>query len=177
MKRVILTYKQVNYILTRMCHQLIEKYSNFDQTVIIALQPRGSLLGKALKSKLKTLFGVEVIYGELDTTFYRDDFRRTEKPLIPNQMNVDFDVEGKRVVLVDDVLYTGRSVRAALDALNDFGRPASVELLTLINRKYRREVPIHPDYIGEEVDTRTADYVKVEWEHDQCKIWIITDKA
>ncbi|MDA0778159.1 MAG: phosphoribosyltransferase family protein, partial [Bacteroidetes bacterium] len=83
----------------------------------------------------------------------------------------------KRIILVDDVLYTGRSIRAALDAVNDYGRPASIELVTLINRKYKREVPIQPDYIGENVDSRTDDYVKVEWDNNQCKVWIITDNA
>ena len=79
--------------------------------------------------------------------------------------------------MVDDVLYTGRSIRAALDAINAYGRPKSVELVTLINRKYNREVPIQPDYIGEDIDTRAYDYVKVDWKDDQCRVWIITDKT
>jgi pyrimidine operon attenuation protein/uracil phosphoribosyltransferase len=175
MKRVILDYNRARLILIRMSHQLVEQHGDFSNTVLIAMQPRGILLGKAIKSTLNELFNISVQYGELDTTFHRDDFRRTDKPLIPNVMNIDFAIEKKRVVLVDDVLYTGRSVRAALDAINDFGRPESVELLTLINRKYRREVPIHPDYVGEDVDSRVDDYVKVEWHEKQCKVWIITD--
>lgn len=175
MKRVILEYEHAELILTRMSHQLVEQHGDFSNTVLIAMQPRGILLGKAIQNKLKELFNISVQYGELDTTFHRDDFRRTDKPLIPNVMNIDFTIEDRRVVLVDDVLYTGRSVRAALDAINDFGRPESVELLTLINRKYRREVPIHPDYIGEDVDSRVDDYVKVEWNGNNCKVWIITD--
>ena len=95
---------------------------------------------------------------------------------MPNAMNMDFNVEDRRLIFVDDVLYTGRTIRAALDSVNDFGRPSQIELLTLINRKYRREVPIQPDYTGEIVDTRDQDYVKVEWDGTQCEVWIKTDK-
>jgi len=175
MKRIILPYEQVDLILTRLAHQLVENHDDFNNTALLALQPRGILFGKAIKQKLKTLFNIEATYGELDTTFHRDDFRRTDKPLIPNTVSIDFNIEGKRIVIIDDVLYTGRSIRAALDAINDYGRPDSVELVTLINRKYRREVPIQPDYVGEQIDSRVDDYVKVEWEGEQCKVWIITD--
>ena len=162
MKRIILEEEQVQLILTRICHQLAEGYGDFENAALIALQPRGPLFGRAIKDRLKELFDVEAHYGELDTTFHRDDFRRTDKPLIPNEVNIDFPIEGKRIILIDDVLYTGRSIRAALDAINDFGRPSSIELVTLINRKFKREVPIHPDYIGEQIDSRNNDYVKVE---------------
>ena len=94
-----------------------------------------------------------------------------------NEVNINFDIENKHIILVDDVLYTGRSIRAALDAINAYGRPKSVELVTLINRKYNREVPIQPDYTGEDIDTRAYDYVKVDWKDDQCRVWIITDKT
>ncbi len=176
MKRIILEKKQVDLILTRICHQLVELHGDFENTALIALQPRGPLFGRAIKQKLFDLFRINAEYGELDTTFHRDDFRRTDKPLIPNKVNIDFPIEGKNIVLIDDVLYTGRSIRAALDAINDFGRPDAMELVTLINRKYKREVPIQPDYVGENVDSRNDDYVKVEWENDECQVWIITDK-
>ncbi|MEN8695902.1 MAG: bifunctional pyr operon transcriptional regulator/uracil phosphoribosyltransferase PyrR [Bacteroidia bacterium] len=177
MKRIILQYEQVDLILTRLAHQLVENHGDFSNTALLALQPRGTLLGQALLQKLKSLFNIEVNYGTLDTTFHRDDFRRSDKPLIPNEVNIDFDIEGKRIILIDDVLYTGRSIRAALDAVNDYGRPDSIELVTLINRKYRREVPIQPDYVGEEIDSRVDDYVKVDWEEKNCKVWIITDNT
>ncbi|MGB0850717.1 MAG: bifunctional pyr operon transcriptional regulator/uracil phosphoribosyltransferase PyrR [Bacteroidia bacterium] len=176
MKRIILDKNQVDLILTRICHQLVEEHRDFSDTALIALQPRGILLGNALKAKLKELFNIEATYGELDTTFHRDDFRRSDKPLIPNTVSIDFEIEDKRIILLDDVLYTGRSIRASLDAINDFGRPATVELVTLINRKFKREVPIHPDYVGEHIDSRNDDYVKVEWEDNKCQVWIITDK-
>lgn len=175
MKRVILDFKHVEYTLTRLCHQMVEQHGDFSNAAIIALQPRGILFGKALLAKLKEEFNITPLYGELDATFYRDDFRRTDTPLLPNSMEMEFNVEGKNLILVDDVLYTGRTIRAALDSINDFGRPRQIELMALINRKYKREVPIHPDYVGEEVDTRADDYVQVEWKDNQCKVWIITD--
>ena len=175
MKRIILEQQQVDLILTRICHQLVEDHGDFSNTAILALQPKGTPFGKALVRRLEKLFSIKATYGELDTTFHRDDFRRSDKLLIPNEVNIDFEIEKKRIILVDDVLYTGRSIRAALDAVNDYGRPASLELVTLINRKYKREVPIQPDYIGEHIDSRTNDYVKVEWEENKCKVWIITD--
>ena len=106
MKRVILDYNRARLILIRMSHQLVEQHGDFSNTVLIAMQPRGILLGKAIKSTLNELFNISVQYGELDTTFHRDDFRRTDKPLIPNVINIDFAIEKKRVVLVDDALYT-----------------------------------------------------------------------
>ena len=176
MKRVILDYKQADITITRLCHQLVEEHGDFSNSAIIALQPRGTYLGEVLVQHLKEHFKLDVLYGELDATFYRDDFRRTDKPLLPNNMELNFQVEGKQIILVDDVLYTGRSIRAALDSINDYGRPANLELLTLINRKYKREVPIQPDYVGEEVDSRMDDYVKVDWKENNCKVWIITDQ-
>lgn len=175
MKKIILPHQHVDLILTRIAHQLVETYDDFSDTAILALQPRGTLFGKAIVGRLDELFNIKSVYGELDTTFHRDDFRRTDKPLIPNEVNIDFDMEGKRIILVDDVLYTGRSIRAALDAVNDYGRPASIELVTLIDRKYNREVPIQPDYVGESIDTRADDYVRVEWTANKCKVWIKTD--
>ena len=177
MKKVILEYKHVELIITRIAHQLVENHGSFENTAILALQPRGPFFGKVLAKKIKSLFEIDVNYGELDTTFYRDDFRRNNKQLIPNEVNIDFNIENKHIILVDDVLYTGRSIRAALDAINAYGRPKSVELVTLINRKYNREVPIQPDYTGEDIDTRAYDYVKVDWKDDQCRVWIITDKT
>ena len=177
MKRIILEHLQVDLILTRICHQLVEDHGDFSNTAILSLQPKGTPFGRALVIRLEKLFAIKATYGELDTTFHRDDFRRSDKLLIPNEVNIDFDIENKRIILVDDVLYTGRSIRAALDAVNDYGRPATVDLVTLINRKYKREVPIQPDYVGEHIDSRTDDYVKVEWEKTNCKVWIITDTS
>jgi pyrimidine operon attenuation protein / uracil phosphoribosyltransferase len=100
-------------------------------------------------------------YGRLDITFYRDDIRKELH--VPSQTQIDFSIEGKRVVLIDDVLYTGRTIRAALDALMAFGRPAKVELLVLIDRRYSRELPVQPDYAGRTIDSIVSQKVKVLW--------------
>ena len=115
--------------------------------------------------------------GYLDTTFHRDDFRRREKPPEPSTTNIQFIIEDKNVILVDDVIYTGRSIRAAMDAMITFGRPRKVELLTLINRKYSRQLPIEPDYVGRDVNTIETQRVLVEWKEQgnkEDKIWLIT---
>ena len=176
MKRVILSYERVDLILTRICHELVEQHQDFENSAIVSLQPRGIFFGKAIHNRLKSLFDIQCNYGELDCTFYRDDFRRNDEILLPNTMDLDFPVEDKHIILIDDVLFTGRSIRASMDAINDYGRPATLDLVTLIDRKFNREVPIQPDYVGEEVDTRTKDYVKVEWKKNKCQVWIITDE-
>lgn len=177
MERELLSERQIAITIQRLCYELIERHKNFENTVFLALQPRGIFFGKALLNALQSHNKEAQQYGELDCTFYRDDFRRNDKVLVPNAQNMDVEVEGKNIVLIDDVLYTGRTIRAALDAINDFGRPASVELLVLVNRKFNRELPIHPDYFGQQVDTRTNDYVKVEWQENNGKVWILTQNA
>lgn len=119
---------------------------------------------KRLKIELESILNKEIVCGNLDITFYRDDFRRREIPLIPSATNIDFDIEGKSVVLVDDVLYTGRTIRSGLDALLAYGRPEKVELLTLIDRRFKRDLPIQADYTGKTVDTLISERVSVEWE-------------
>ena len=176
-RKIILDKLKIEIILHRLALEMIENYQNFDNTVIIGLQPRGIILAKRLWIKLKSITQNDaILFGQLDSTFYRDDFRRGSKPLLPNAMLLDFIVENKNVILVDDVLYTGRSVRSALNALNDFGRPKKTELLVLIDRKYKRELPIEPNYVGHEVDTRSNDKVEVNWSDDggEDEVWIIT---
>jgi pyrimidine operon attenuation protein/uracil phosphoribosyltransferase len=161
--QVILNERQIALTLQRLCHQLIENHDDFDRTVLIGLQPRGVHLLNRLKHLLEAKLGKTVLCGNLDITFYRDDFRRREKPLIPSVTNIDFIVEGKNVVLIDDVLYTGRTIRSGLDAILTFGRPSKVELLTLIDRRFKRHLPIQADYVGKTVDTLVSERVTVEW--------------
>ena len=121
----------------------------------------------------------EISLGYLDTTFYRDDFRRRDTPIRANATKVPFIIEDKKVVLIDDVLYTGRTVRAALDAMIAFGRPQKVELLTLVNRKYSRDLPIEADYIGRNVHTTLSQRVLVEWKEQGAEndnIWLVNIK-
>lgn len=163
-KQVILNKRHFELTLNRLCYQLIETHNDFTNTVLIGLQPRGVHLVHRLKIQLEQILGKEIVCGNLDITFYRDDFRRREKPAIPSVTNIDFVIEDKNVVLVDDVLFTGRTIRSGLDALLAFGRPQKVELLTLIDRRFRRDLPIQADYIGLSVDTLSSERVSVEWQ-------------
>lgn len=163
-RQIILNSKHFELTLNRLCYQLIETHNNFSDSVLIGLQPRGINVLTRLKKKLESITGEPVQCGNLDITFYRDDFRRRESPLIPSATNIDFDIENKKVVLIDDVLYTGRTIRSGLDALLAYGRPSQVELLTLIDRRFKRDLPIQADYVGKTVDTLKSERVSVEWE-------------
>ena len=158
----ILNAKQISTIIQRLSFQLIEDHGDFSNTSIIAIQPRGITLAERIVNLLKAE-SLKIQMGVLDITFYRDDFRRSEKVLKANHTRLDFSIENKTVVLVDDVLFTGRSIRAALDALQSYGRPKSVQLLSLIDRRFSRELPIQPDYCGIRVDSRLNQKVKVNW--------------
>ena len=162
--KVLLNNKEVNIILHRLACQLIEKHTDFSNTVLIGLQPRGVFLAERIKALLQTQYKLpEGQLGLLDITFYRDDFRRSDKVLEANSTEIDFLIENKRVVFIDDVLYTGRSIRAALTAIQSFGRPSEIELLTLIDRRFSRHLPIQPDYRGRQVDAINDEKVLVNW--------------
>lgn len=172
-QRIILEQPALEVVIQRMCYELLERHSDISKVALIGMQPRGVPVARHIQRIMNTLLPTPLLYGELDTTFYRDDFRRGKELHTPYAMNIGFNTEGMNIVLVDDVLYTGRSVRAALDALNDFGRPNKVELMVLIDRRYSRELPISPDYTGLVVDTRAQDKVKVQWAEDGSgQVWI-----
>ncbi|HEU4495739.1 MAG TPA: bifunctional pyr operon transcriptional regulator/uracil phosphoribosyltransferase PyrR [Flavobacterium sp.] len=163
-QKILLTSKEVNIILHRLACQLIEKHLDFSDTVLVGIQPRGVFLAERLKKILEQEYRVEKIaLGYLDITFFRDDFRRTEKPLEANKTQINFLVENKKVIFIDDVLYTGRSIRSALTAIQSFGRPSGIELLVLIDRRFSRHLPIQPDYRGRQVDSINNEKVKVSW--------------
>ena len=169
-QKVLLNAKEVNIILHRLACQLIENHNNFTNTAIIGIQPRGKYLANRLVKLLREEYKIKnVQIGHLDITFYRDDFRRGEKPLEANTTEIDFIVENKNVVFVDDVLYTGRSIRAALTAIQSFGRPNDIELLTLIDRRFSRHLPIQPDYKGRQVDAINEEKVIVNWKENDGK--------
>ena len=149
--------------LLRLCHEILERHAQLENVALLGIQPRGVYLSQRILQLLTQLApNSKLGYGELDVTFYRDDFRRRESPLEPNKTHVNFLIESKHIILVDDVLYTGRTVRAALDAMLAFGRPQSVELLVLVDRKRTRDLPIEANYIGIEVDTVPSERVMVE---------------
>ena len=146
-KREIIDSRELNIALNRLCCKLIENHGDFSNSILIGLQPRGAQVLQRIVQLLENEYKVEGIRtGLLDITFYRDDFRRREGHLQPNKTKIDFLVEDQKVVFIDDVLYTGRSVRAAMDAILSFGRPSKMELLTLIDRRFSRDLPIQPDY-------------------------------
>ncbi|MEN9302287.1 MAG: hypothetical protein RL264_716 [Bacteroidota bacterium] len=163
-KQVIVNARHFELTLKRLAHELIETHNDFSNTVLVGLQPRGIHVVSRLKEVLEQILNHEIICGNLDITFYRDDFRRRERPLIPSITNIDFSIENKKVILVDDVLFTGRTIRSGLDALLTFGRPSKVELLVLIDRRFRRDLPIQADYVGKTVDTLISERVSVEWQ-------------
>jgi len=162
--KVILEKGKFQLTLERLSHQVIENHGDFSETVIIGIQERGVLLAERIVELIKKNHKkAKFKYGKLDITFYRDDFRRRDTPLSPSSTEIDFLIENQRVILIDDVLYTGRTIQAALSALQDFGRPKQVELLTLVNRRFNRHLPIKADYTGINVDSLDEAYVRVEW--------------
>jgi pyrimidine operon attenuation protein/uracil phosphoribosyltransferase len=164
-EREILNRESIIIIIERLCHQLIEGHNTFDNTVLIGVQPRGAYLNNRILKKLKLIIpNSEIKSGNVDISFYRDDLMRRDEPIVPEVMDINISLEGKNIVLIDDVLFTGRSIRSAIDALMTFGRPKSVELLTLIDRRFSRHLPIQPTYFGKKIDAMDSEKIIVEWE-------------
>ncbi len=171
---IILGNPKFRITIKRLCHQLIENHNDFSDSVLIGLQPRGIYLANRIQQELESLLPDNKLqFGNLDVTFFRDDFRHRENPLVPNATDIDFIIENKKVILIDDVLYTGRTIRAGLDAMLAFGRPSKVELLVLIDRRYTRQLPIEPDYIGMKVDSISSEKVVVRWKETDGKDEVI----
>ncbi|MDV7187172.1 bifunctional pyr operon transcriptional regulator/uracil phosphoribosyltransferase PyrR [Lutibacter sp. TH_r2] len=169
-KKELLNSKEIDIILHRLACQLIENHNNFEDTVLIGLQPRGIFLTERLIEILKNEYNIlDINYGKLDITFYRDDFRRRDEPLSANSTDINFVVENKNVVFIDDVLFSGRSIRSALTAIQSFGRPTNVELLVLIDRRFSRHLPIQPNYRGRQVDVINEERVIVNWKENDGK--------
>ncbi|MEN9319440.1 MAG: bifunctional pyr operon transcriptional regulator/uracil phosphoribosyltransferase PyrR [Bacteroidota bacterium] len=163
---ILISEQQLPSIIKRLSHQILETHPGLQNTVLIGLQPRGVFLSDRIVAALhQELPADQVIYGKLDITFYRDDIRRELH--VATQTDLPFSIEGKTVILIDDVLFTGRTIRAALDALLAFGRPSKVKLCVLVDRKPSRELPIQPDFSGKEMDTLTPFKVKVKWKENE----------
>ena len=177
--KIIIGQKRFALTIERLCHQLIEQHGQFEHTCLVGIQPRGVHLSNRLHRRLSEILGVPAIeYGKLDITFYRDDFRTRSKPLYASKTEMEFLVENKRVVLADDVLYTGRTVQAALTALNHYGRPRQVELICLVDRRFNRHLPIQPDYTGITIDALDEAYVQVKWSEleQEDQVLLFADK-
>ncbi len=159
----VLNQQQISLTIKRLANQILESTGQLENTVLVGLQPRGIFLSERIVKELaQELEPSQIQYGKMDITFYRDDIRKELH--VPNQTDIRFSMEGKKVILIDDVLYTGRTIRAALDALMDFGRPESVQLMVLIDRRYSRQLPIQPDYTGKSIDSIITQKVKVYWQ-------------
>ena len=177
--RLLLDTKEIQIILNRLACQLRETHQDFSSSVLIGIQPRGSVLTKRILSILMQDHNLkDISNGFLDITFFRDDFRRNENPLKANSTQIDFLVEDRNVIFIDDVLYSGRSVQAALSAIQSFGRPKAVELMVLIDRRFSRHLPIQPSYTGRQVDAISEEHVRVAWKEkdgEDC-VYLVKNK-
>ncbi|MEY2937990.1 MAG: hypothetical protein RL062_579 [Bacteroidota bacterium] len=167
-KKVLMDEGLLNVVIQRLCHQLVENYSPFEKVILIGLQPRGVDLLQRLSEELKNLYpNFAIPTGVVDPTFFRDDFRRGDKQLLAHPTKIPVNLDSYKVVLVDDVLFTGRTIRAGLEAILEYGRPASIDLLVLINRKFSRQLPIEPIMIGKSVDHYDGQKVRVIWKNQE----------
>lgn len=176
-QRPILDARQIDLTITRICYQLIEVHNDFSESVLLGIQPRGVQLASRIQKRLQEILKSKNIRcGSLDITFYRDDFR--QKELVPSSTQIDFDIENKNVILIDDVLYTGRTIRAALDAMLTLGRPQDVELVVLVDRRLSRNLPIQAKYVGTTIDSITSEKVTVKWKEtdEKDEVILLTEK-
>ena len=178
MEKQIVSSKQFGLMIERLAHQLIENHSDFSDTILVGLQPRGVEFTNRILDKLMQISkNKNIKSGSLDITFFRDDFGRRESPIEAQELDMNVSIEGKNVVLIDDVLFTGRSIRSALDALMSFGRPNQVELMVLIDRRLKRHLPIQPNYVGKTVDSILSEKVIVRWNSKNTEDEIILLKS
>lgn len=159
-KAIVLNENDMARVITRLAHEMLEKNRGTDSLVIVGLRTRGAFLAERISAKIKEIEGVDIPTGFLDVTLYRDDFRTRLKQPDVQVTNIPFAVDEKTIVLVDDVLYTGRTVRSALDALMDFGRPSRIYLAVLVDRGHR-ELPIKADFVGKNIPTSIGEEVRV----------------
>lgn len=164
--RVILDKERFQLTILRLCHELIEAYGNFRNCCFIGIQDRGVAMADRIIETIKEINPeAHISYGKLDITFYRDDFRTRDTPLKASMVDMPFLVDEKNVILIDDVLYTGRTIHAAMTAVQSYGRAARIELVTMVDRRFNRHFPIKADYYGLRVDSVDEAYVRVEWKN------------
>jgi len=158
--RTMLDKETISRCISRMSYEILEKEGDISELAIVGIKTGGEVLGKRIQQRIQAIEGTQVPFGVIDITLYRDDIGVSETYPTIKDTDLPFRVTGSRIILVDDVLYTGRTIRAALDAIMDFGRPHSVELAVLVDRGHR-ELPIRPDYVGKNVPTSKADMVRL----------------
>lgn len=178
--KTLLKNEQFRLTLDRLCYEIIENYPAAKEKCIIGIQERGIFLAARIAERLAKLErGSKMNVGKLDITFYRDDYRIRTEPIKASETDIEFDIDGKDVILVDDVLFSGRTIHAAMTALQDFGRPSKIELLVMVDRRFNRHLPIQPNYTGIVVDAYDEAYVKVEYNHveEEDKILLFSAKT
>jgi len=159
-KTKVVDTEGLDRILTRISHEILEKNKGSKDVVLMGMRTRGEFLARRIQNKLKNIDGAELPLGVLDVTLYRDDFRMRIKQPEVSVSNITFDINEKHIILIDDVLYTGRTVRSAMNAIMDLGRPASIQLCILVDRGHR-ELPIRADYVGKNIPTSLNEEIKV----------------
>ncbi len=177
MTKELLNRKDIERIVSRMAHEIIERNKGTENLYLVGIQRGGVNLAKRLSARIRAIEGVEIPMGSLDISLYRDDLGlRKEHPVV-RQTNIPWDLNDKKIILVDDVLFTGRSIRAAMDALMDFGRPAQIQLAVLLDRGHR-ELPIRADYVGKNIPTSKGENIDVQFEEDNHEdgVFIITSE-
>ncbi|MBU1061821.1 MAG: bifunctional pyr operon transcriptional regulator/uracil phosphoribosyltransferase PyrR [Candidatus Omnitrophica bacterium] len=162
-KANILTKEEIARAITRISHEILEKNRGSKDLAVIGIRTRGYVLAERIVQSIKSIDGSSLPVGALDITLYRDDLSVVSEQPVIHKTEIDFDIEGKNIILVDDVLYTGRTVRCALDALIDFGRPRTIQLAVLIDRGHR-ELPVRADYVGKNLPTSQKELVQVKLE-------------
>lgn len=176
-KARILEAESIEKTLERIAHEIIERFKSMDDIVIIGIKNRGAHVARRLADKLEQIIKKRPPVGALDITLYRDDLTQVAEQPVVHATEIDFGIDGKKVILVDDVLFTGRTIRCALDALIDFGRPSQIQLAVLVDRGHR-ELPIRADYVGKNVPTSLREVVEVRLkEVDGIDEVVICDKA
>jgi len=173
---VIFNEKDISRAVTRIAHEILEKNKGADKLALVGIRTRGATLAQRLAKKINEIESTSVSLGILDITLYRDDLGTSKQSPEVKKTDISFSLEGKEIVLIDDVLYTGRTIRAAIDALIDFGRPATVQLGVLIDRGHR-ELPIRPDYVGKNLPTSKSNQVRVHLKEDDGVDEVILAKA
>ncbi len=174
--KTVLSAQEMGRTLARMAHEITEKNPDCSQIILAGIITRGVPLARRLADKLKIITGVDVPCGSLDITFYRDDIQSKGPDLNAGRTDISHDINGKTLILVDDVLFTGRSIRAAIDAVMDIGRPGRIQLAVLLDRGHR-ELPIRPDYIGKNIPTARGERVRVKLSETDGEDLVVVEGA
>lgn len=176
MNKLVLDAPSMERTITRMAHEILERNKDLGEVALVGIQSRGVVLAQRLQATIKSISNQDIPLGTLDINLYRDDLTKVAEQPVIRKTEIDFEIDDKTVILVDDVLYTGRTIRSALNALVDFGRPKKIELAVLIDRGHR-ELPIRADFVGKNIPTNEKELVHVRFrESDEAEEVIVSDE-